>query len=163
MPKNRRATTFVWTESLGRGEQLRRARTLLAALQTSPKERDFDIVVVPHHGREAAQTLEKDWGGEMIDTIVISHPDVDHDHALSLLPVSRPPQFLEGVFWIVLPRNLRDAIMGDATEAYHQTMERYGSRALATLDYFKEALFAILASLRMSAAQWIQQIFRRSQ
>ena len=74
-----------------------------------------------------------------------------------------PPRLLEGFFWPVLPRKLRDAIMGDAAEAYVQTMRRYGgSRVVASIDYFKEAMFANFSALRMSAAEWVQLILKRS-
>lgn len=78
-------------------------------------------------------------------------------------PSAAPPRFVEGVFWLLLPRKLRDAIIGDAAEAYAQTMQKYGSRRwVATLDYCKEALFASLAAMRMSATEWVQMLFRRS-
>jgi hypothetical protein len=74
-----------------------------------------------------------------------------------------PPQFVEGIFWFVLPRKVREAILGDAAEAYAETMKRYGgSRFWASVDYCKEAVFAISGSLRMSAAQWISLLFKRS-
>lgn len=74
-----------------------------------------------------------------------------------------PPKFLEAIFWLLLPRKLRDAIMGDAAEAFAQTMNRYpGRRVFATADYCKEALFAIFGAMRLSLAQCIGQMFRKS-
>jgi hypothetical protein len=74
-----------------------------------------------------------------------------------------PPRFVEGIFWFVLPRKVREAVMGDAAEAYAETMKRCGgSRFWASVDYCKEAVFAIIGSMRMSAAQWISLLFKRS-
>jgi hypothetical protein len=90
-------------------------------------------------------------------------------HGLLLPPVkpvevkAGPPRFIEGIFWFVLPRKVREAVMGDAAEAYAETMKRCGdSRFWASVDYCKEAVFAIIGSMQMSAAQWISHLFRRS-
>jgi hypothetical protein len=68
-----------------------------------------------------------------------------------------PPRFVEQFVWMLLPRKSRDAIIGDAAEAYAETVKRYGRR-LATLDYCKEVLFAIIGSLRMRAGRLIELI-----
>lgn len=73
-----------------------------------------------------------------------------------------PPRIVECFIWLVLPRKVRDAILGDAEEAYWQTIDRYGSRTAATVDYCKEAFFAILGTLRMSVSQLISAVFRHS-
>src|SRR4051794_9575607 len=49
-------------------------------------------------------------------------------------PPAGPPKIIEQCVWLLLPRKLREAVIGDAEEAYWQTIRRYGSRA-ATLDY----------------------------
>lgn len=76
---------------------------------------------------------------------------------------AKPPRIVEGVFWLVLPRKHREAIIGDAAEAYDQTLKRYGGRRwMATVDYIKEAVFASIAAFRMSVAQWVELILKRS-
>lgn len=83
--------------------------------------------------------------------------------ATPIIVVNKPPRLVEGFVWLVLPRKLREAIMGDAAEAYTQTIQRYnGRRWMATLDYIKEAGFATFAAFRMSLAQWVQLIWKRS-
>ncbi len=53
----------------------------------------------------------------------------------------RPPPIAEGLFWLLLPCRERDAIMGDAMEAYAQTLAQYPNKRLAaTLHYCKEGL-----------------------
>ena len=73
-----------------------------------------------------------------------------------------PPRIVEGLIWLVLPRKVRDAILGDAEEAYWQTLDRYGCRTAAIVDYCKEAFFAILGTMRMSVSQLISAVFRHS-
>jgi hypothetical protein len=163
--KNVSIKTYLWSQSVGRDEEIRRAQAIRALLRSNEKDGGVDVVFAVHHGsREEIQSV-KDWGLEIID-VAVSHPDSDHEPILMPPPPAMPPSFLQGVFWLVLPRKLRDAIMGDAAEAHAQTIQRYGSgfvgRSLAAVDYLKEALFASLSTLRMSAAQWIQLIFRSS-
>jgi hypothetical protein len=58
-----------------------------------------------------------------------------------------PPKIVKDLIWLVLPRRVRDAVLGDAEEAYRQSLaEGYSYRA-ASFDYAKEAVFAILFSL----------------
>jgi hypothetical protein len=76
-------------------------------------------------------------------------------------PLGPPPKVVEMIFWLLLPGKHRQAIMGDAAEAYAETLKRYG-RGSATFDYCKEALFATIASMRMSMAQWIELLLKRS-
>jgi len=80
-----------------------------------------------------------------------------------------PPKVVEGFFWLLLPRKHREGILGDAEEAYWQTIDRYGSRRIATVDYCKEAAFAILfatrvgvSSLLSGAALKLREIFKQS-
>lgn len=63
-----------------------------------------------------------------------------------------PPKIVEGFFWLILPRKHRDAILGDAEEAYWETIAKFGSRRMATCDYCKEAAYAILFALRQGSA-----------
>ena len=65
-----------------------------------------------------------------------------------------PPRVIEQFVWMLLPRKNREAILGDAAEAYAETLRRYGRR-WATWDYCKEVVFAITGSLRMQAGRWI--------
>lgn len=58
-----------------------------------------------------------------------------------------PPKIIEQCVWLLLPRTVRKAVLGDAEEAYWQTIHRYGSRRAATWDYGKEALFAVLFAI----------------
>jgi hypothetical protein len=76
-------------------------------------------------------------------------------------PVATPPRIVEMIFWLLLPRKVRGAIMGDAAEAFAETVKRYGP-GWATLDYCKEALCAVLASTRLSLARGISLLFGRS-
>lgn len=48
-------------------------------------------------------------------------------------------------FWGILPARDREAMMGDALEAYHETEKRFGRRA-ANQDYAKETVYAIIAA-----------------
>lgn len=77
-------------------------------------------------------------------------------------PPAGPPRIVEGIVWVLLPRKIRDAILGDAEEAYWQTIKRYNSRTLATADYVKEAIFAVLGGIRMSVANFILKLLKRS-
>lgn len=74
--------------------------------------------------------------------------------------VASPPRMIENIIWFALPRKVRDAVMGDAEEAYHETLQRYGRRA-ANWDYCKQAAFAILFAL-WSPIQTLLGCFRKS-
>ena len=58
-----------------------------------------------------------------------------------------PPRIVENIIWFVLPRRLRDAVLGDAEESFRQTLSRGCSHRAACFDYCKEAMFAVLFAL----------------
>lgn len=102
---------------------------------------NFDLVLLPHHGSAAP-------------TEAVS---------LSPAPLPQPLKLAETLLWLLLPRKVRGAVIGDAREAYVDTLRRYpNAHWIANLDFYKEALFGILASARISLASFIDLLLRRS-
>jgi len=128
-------------------QRLAEAQKLTAKLRVSRNER----ALRPAAGRKYIWTISHH--GKEVYRLSYSVP--------APLPVAPPPRIVELIFWLLLPRKHREAIMGDAAEAYAETVRRYG-RGWATVDYCKEAVFMTLASVRMSIAEWIRLVFRRS-
>lgn len=76
--------------------------------------------------------------------------------------INSPPRHLEVAFRILLPARVRDAILGDAQEAFNDTLQRSQSRRIATADYAKEILYAIISATWMRLEKVIALLRRGS-
>lgn len=75
---------------------------------------------------------------------------------------SEPPAILQLVFRILLPARVRDAVLGDAQEAYNDTLGRSGRPWVATTDYVKEVLYATVGGTWMRIERLISLLRRGS-
>jgi hypothetical protein len=81
--------------------------------------------------------------------------------ATDAVALAGPPKAVENFLWFLLPRKTRDAVMGDAEEAFRETLGRGLSRRAASFDYAKEAVFAILFALSSPLVR-VLGFFRKS-
>lgn len=75
---------------------------------------------------------------------------------------SEPPALLQIVFRVLLPARVRDAVLGDAQEAYNDTLKRSARPWVATIDYIKEVLYATVGGTWLRLERLISLLRRGS-
>lgn len=149
------------------GKTTKEANSLISAYLSNGKSRvawtrearnkymhiyDFDLVL-EHNLKQVLISAKENA------SITIKAEDV---HPVpTQLPIASPPRLLEKFLWLTLPAGLRDALLGDAEEAFNATLPKYGLRA-ARWDYFKEVVFGVGGAILMLYAQ-LQGKFKQRQ
>lgn len=130
-------------------------RTRSISTHTETYLRGEELHIIWQREFEAARRMGKKTQWRVPSELVAS------PISLEVATMTSPPRMLEKFLWLTLPSGVRDALLGDAEEAFNATLPKYGLRA-AQWDYVKEVVFGVGGALLMLYAK-LQGKFKQRQ